>query len=59
MQDMAQLSTLSRETEAPSPSSCSVEKKPYTKAKRVKEVLGEIAGNYIIWPYAYYNTNLA
>jgi hypothetical protein len=48
MQAMAQLSTLSRETEAPSLSSCSVEKKPYTKARKVKEILGEIAENYII-----------
>ena len=48
MQDMAQLSTLSRETEAPSLSSCSVQKKPCTKAKKVKEVLGEKAENYMI-----------
>jgi hypothetical protein len=57
MQAMAQLSTLSRETEAPSLSSCSVEKKPYTKARKVKEILGEIAENYI-WLHAYYNINL-
>jgi len=40
MQDVAQLSTLSRGIEAPSLSSCSAEKNPYINFKGVKQVFG-------------------
>ena len=41
MQDVAQLSTLSREIEAPSLSSSSEENNPYINFKGVKEVFGD------------------
>uniref|UniRef100_A0A0A9EN98 Uncharacterized protein n=1 Tax=Arundo donax TaxID=35708 RepID=A0A0A9EN98_ARUDO len=56
MQDVTQLSTLSKGTEAASLSSCSAEKNPYIKAKRVKEVFQDI--NEIRCLHAYYTFRL-
>ena len=50
MQDVAQLSTLSRGIEAPSLSSSSAEKNPYINFEGVKEVFGDtIEIDYIRW----------
>jgi len=59
MQDVAQLSTLSRETEAPSLSSSSAEKNSYINSKGVNELFGEtIQVDYIRCLHAYYIIHL-